>query len=194
MSNMSQEEIDRLLNGGMGSPAQEDTGEENSNVQEAAGDRTPGDAPGPGPSGPEGPDDKGIQEQAPHNPAQGMGEIRSMKAREQQKPRMEEKKARSKRHGKKPGAPRGKMAQANIGMIIDMPLQVTVELGKVHLSIKEILAFTIGSIIELDRSADDLVDVKVNGKLIARGEIVAVDENYGVRVTDIVSPERRAKG
>lgn len=116
-----------------------------------------------------------------------MGEIRSMKTREQQKPvqnaRYQSLENRSEQYGQ--GAP------DNIGLIIDMPLQVTVELGKVRMSIKEILAFNLGSIIELDRMAEDLVDVKVNGKLIARGEIVVVDENYGVRITDILSPDRR---
>ncbi|MFZ5975278.1 MAG: flagellar motor switch protein FliN [Bacillota bacterium] len=127
---------------------------------------------------------------------QGMGEIRSMKARDQQTLKKEPKGIQNMRYqsfDKKREPQYNAGVHDNIGMIIDMPLQVTVELGKVSMSIKEILAFNLGSIIELDRMADELVDVKVNGKLIARGEIVVVDENYGVRITDIVSPERRVK-
>lgn len=125
---------------------------------------------------------------------QGMGEIRSMKAREQQPLKRDQKGVQSMRYqtfDKRKDTSYNRSMPDNIGMIIDMPLQVTVELGKVRMSIKEILAFNLGSIIELDRMANDLVDVKVNGKLIARGEIVVVDENYGVRITDIVSPDRR---
>ncbi|MGI5907490.1 MAG: flagellar motor switch protein FliN [Christensenellales bacterium] len=123
----------------------------------------------------------------PQKPSKSMGEIRSMKAKEQQKTVQN---VMYQSFEKQPEQYR-KGTPDNIGLIIDMPLQVSVELGRVRMSIREILAFNIGSIIELDRMADDLVDVKVNGKLIAQGEIVVVDENYGVRITDILSPERR---
>ncbi len=79
----------------------------------------------------------------------------------------------------------------NIGLIIDVPLQVTVELGKTKKSIKEVLEFGVGSIIVLDKLAGDLVDVMVNGKLIAKGEVVVIDENYGVRINEIISPDKR---
>ena len=82
--------------------------------------------------------------------------------------------------------------QANIGLILDVPLQVTVELGRTHKSIKEILDLTNGSIVELDKLAGEPVDIQVNGKLLAKGEVVVIDENFGVRITDIVSPEERA--
>ncbi|MCE5236250.1 MAG: flagellar motor switch phosphatase FliY [Clostridiaceae bacterium] len=75
----------------------------------------------------------------------------------------------------------------NIGLIMDVPLQVTVELGKCRKSIKEILGFNLGSVVVLDRLAGEMVDVLVNGKLFARGEVVVIDDNYGVRITEIVS-------
>lgn len=81
----------------------------------------------------------------------------------------------------------------NIGLIMDVPLQVTVELGKSKKSIKDVLDFGVGSIIVLDKLAGDLVDVLVNGKLIAKGEVVVIDENYGVRINEIISPEKRVQ-
>ena len=82
--------------------------------------------------------------------------------------------------------------QANIGLILDVPLQVTVELGRTHKSIKEILDLSNGSIVELDKLAGEPVDILVNGKLLAKGEVVVIDENFGVRITDIVDPAERA--
>jgi flagellar motor switch protein FliN/FliY len=79
----------------------------------------------------------------------------------------------------------------NIGLIMDVPLQISVELGKTRKTIKEILALGPGSILELDKLAGEPVDLLVNGKLIAKGEVVVIDENFGVRVTDIVSPIER---
>ena len=81
---------------------------------------------------------------------------------------------------------------ANIGLILDVPLQVTVELGRTSKSIKEILELTNGSIVELDRLAGEPVDIMVNGKYLAKGEVVVIDENFGVRITDIASPAERA--
>ncbi|BEU87172.1 flagellar motor switch phosphatase FliY [Selenomonas sp. TAMA-11512] len=81
---------------------------------------------------------------------------------------------------------------ANIGLILDVPLQVTVELGRTKKTIKDILDLTNGSIIELDKLAGEPVDIQVNGKFLAKGEVVVIDENFGVRITDIVSPEERA--
>lgn len=82
---------------------------------------------------------------------------------------------------------------ANIGLILDVPLQVTVELGRTKKSIKEILELSTGSIVELDKLAGEPVDIQVNGKLLAKGEVVVIDENFGVRITDIVTPEERAR-
>ena len=81
---------------------------------------------------------------------------------------------------------------ANIGLILDVPLQITVELGRASKSIKDILELTNGSIVELDRLAGEPVDIMVNGKYLAKGEVVVIDENFGVRITDIASPAERA--
>ncbi|MDD4802263.1 MAG: flagellar motor switch phosphatase FliY [Syntrophomonas sp.] len=76
----------------------------------------------------------------------------------------------------------------NIGLIMDVPLDVTVELGKTRKTIKEVLELTAGSIIQLDKMAGEPVDLQVNGKLIAKGEVVVIDESYGIRITTILSP------
>ena len=74
-----------------------------------------------------------------------------------------------------------------IDLIADIPVRVTVELGKARKSVSEILALTSGAVIELDKMAGEPVDILVNGKLIAHGEVVVIDENFGVRLTDIVA-------
>lgn len=81
----------------------------------------------------------------------------------------------------------------NLDMLLDIPLEVTVELGRTKKSIKDILHFSQGSIIELDKLAGEPVDILVNQKLVARGEVVVIDENFGVRVTDIASREDRIR-
>ena len=81
---------------------------------------------------------------------------------------------------------------ANIGLILDVPLSITVELGQTKKSIKDILELTNGSIVELDKLAGEPVDIKVNGQFLAKGEVVVIDENFGVRITEIASPAERA--
>ena len=76
--------------------------------------------------------------------------------------------------------------QENIGLIMDVPLNVTVELGRTSKSISEILDFAPGSIIELDRIAGEPIDVLVNGKLVAKGEVVVIEECFSVRITEII--------
>ena len=78
-------------------------------------------------------------------------------------------------------------SQENIELIKDVPLEVTVELGRTQKSISDILDFAPGTIIELDRIAGEPVDVLVNGKLVAKGEVVVIEENFGVRVTEIIN-------
>lgn len=82
---------------------------------------------------------------------------------------------------------------SNLNMLLDIPLQVTVELGRTKRSVKEILELSSGSIIELDKLAGEPVDILVNSRLIAKGEVVVIDENFGVRVTDIISQTDRIK-
>jgi flagellar motor switch protein FliN/FliY len=82
--------------------------------------------------------------------------------------------------------------QGNIGLLMDVYMEMTVELGRTKKLIKEILGMGEGTIIELDKLAGEPVDILVNHKLIAKGEVVVIDENFGVRVTEIVSPIDRA--
>jgi flagellar motor switch protein FliN/FliY len=79
----------------------------------------------------------------------------------------------------------------NIGLLMDVYMEMTVELGRTRKLIKEILGMGEGTIIELDKLAGEPVDILVNHKLIAKGEVVVIDENFGVRVTEIVSPMER---
>ncbi|WNF35451.1 flagellar motor switch phosphatase FliY [Bacillaceae bacterium IKA-2] len=81
----------------------------------------------------------------------------------------------------------------NLNMLLDIQLQVTVELGRTKRSIKEILELSQGSIVELDKLAGEPVDILVNSKLIAKGEVVVIEENFGVRITDIISQTERLK-
>lgn len=82
----------------------------------------------------------------------------------------------------------------NISLLLDVPMTLTVELGRTTQLVQDILGLGEGSIIELDKLAGEPVDLLVNGKLIAKGEVVVIDENFGVRVTDIVSPADRLSG
>jgi len=82
-------------------------------------------------------------------------------------------------------------AGGNIGLLLDVPLKLTVELGRTTKLVKEILALAPGSVVELDKLAGEAVDILVNEKLIAKGEVVVIDENFGVRITEIINPEER---
>lgn len=77
------------------------------------------------------------------------------------------------------------MQEENIDLVLDVPLEVTVELGRTNKSIKEILDFSPGTIIELDKLAGEPVDVLVNGKFVAKGEVVVIEENFGIRLVEI---------
>ncbi|MBO8127209.1 MAG: flagellar motor switch protein FliN [Firmicutes bacterium] len=79
----------------------------------------------------------------------------------------------------------------NINLLLDVPLEVTVELGRTKMQIKEILELGKGSLIELSKLAGEPVDIVVNGKLLAKGEVVVIDETFGVKIVDIVSPVER---
>ena len=82
--------------------------------------------------------------------------------------------------------PQQMASQENIGLIMDVPLEVTVELGRTKKSIAEILDFTPGTIIELDKIAGEPIDLLVNGKFVAKGEVVVIEESFGIRVTEII--------
>ncbi len=91
-----------------------------------------------------------------------------------------------------PGTPTGDGAQ-DIDLILDIPVSLTVELGRTKIPIKNILQLAQGSVIELDALAGEPMDVLVNGCLIAQGEVVVVNEKFGIRLTDIVTPSERMR-
>ena len=84
-------------------------------------------------------------------------------------------------------------ARHEIDMIMDIPVQLTVELGRTRIPIKHILQLAQGSVIELDALAGEPMDVLVNGCLIAQGEVVVVNDKFGIRLTDIVTPSERVR-
>jgi|GraSoiStandDraft_41_1057321.scaffolds.fasta_scaffold5695942_2 flagellar motor switch protein FliN len=79
----------------------------------------------------------------------------------------------------------------NFDLLLDIPLEVTVELGRTRLALRDLLALSAGSVVELAKLAGEPLDVLVNGKLVARGECVMVNDKFGVRLTDIVSRSER---
>lgn len=81
----------------------------------------------------------------------------------------------------------------NLNLILDIPLKVSVELGRTKMPVSELLNLTQGSVIELNKLAGEPMEVYVNDKLIARGEAVVVNEKFGVRLTDIISPAERVE-
>ena len=82
---------------------------------------------------------------------------------------------------------------ANLEAILDIPVSLSVEIGQTKISIKNLLQLNQGSVVELERLAGEPLDVKVNNTLVAHGEIVVVNEKYGIRLTDIVSAQERVK-
>jgi len=81
----------------------------------------------------------------------------------------------------------------DFSMILDIPVNLTVELGRTHISIRNLLQLAHGSVVELDGLAGEPMDVLVNGTLIAQGEVVVVNEKFGIRLTDIITPAERMK-
>lgn len=90
-------------------------------------------------------------------------------------------------------APRGPAVLNDIDLVVDVPVQVTVELGRAKMQIRNLLALSYGSVIELDMLAGEPLEVVVNGCLIAQGEVVIVNDRYGIRLTDIVTPAERLR-
>ena len=82
-------------------------------------------------------------------------------------------------------------ANKNIDFVLDIPLQVTVQIGSTRMLIRELLQLGQGSVIELNKLAGEPMEVLVNNKLVARGEVVVVNEKFGIRLTDVVSPNQR---
>ncbi len=89
-------------------------------------------------------------------------------------------------------APLSQSSESGLGRVRDIPLEVTVELGRTRLLIRDIMDLSAGSIIELDKIAGEPVDLFANGMLVARGEVIVIDDNFGVRVTEIITAQERS--
>ena len=84
-------------------------------------------------------------------------------------------------------------AEIKLDVVLDIPVTLSVEVGRSHISIRNLLQLNQGSVIELDRSTGDPLDVYVNGTLIAHGEVVVVNDKFGIRLTDVISPADRIR-
>ncbi len=89
------------------------------------------------------------------------------------------------------GGPAG--IEANMDVILDIPVTISMEIGRTSISIRNLLQLNQGSVVELDRLAGEPMDVLVNGTLVAHGEVVVVNEKFGIRLTDVISPAERVK-
>lgn len=85
----------------------------------------------------------------------------------------------------------GEKADVNLDLVLDVPVDISLRVGSTHISIRDLVSLVEGSVVALDQDAGEPMDVLVNGTLIAHGEIVVVDEQYGIRLTDVVSPVER---
>jgi flagellar motor switch protein FliN/FliY len=85
------------------------------------------------------------------------------------------------------------MEDTSLDVILDIPVSISMEVGQTSISIRNLLQLNQGSVVELDRLAGEPLDVKVNGTLIAHGEVVVVNEKFGIRLTDVISPSERIK-
>ena len=88
---------------------------------------------------------------------------------------------------------RKEQSSRDMDFLLDIPLEIAVELGRTKMLIKDLLQLGQGSVVELDKIAGEPMEILVNNKLVARGEVVVVNEKFGVRLTDIVSPTERLK-
>ena len=87
----------------------------------------------------------------------------------------------------------GGTGQLNLDLIMDVRLVLTLEVGRTRISVRNLLALTQGSVVELDKLAGEPLDVLVNGTLVAHGEVVVVNDKFGIRLLDVVSPEKRVE-
>ena len=85
----------------------------------------------------------------------------------------------------------GTIQDAHLEVVMDLPVTVALEVGRTRLSLKDLLRVSPGSVVKLDRNASEPMDMLVNGRLVARGEVVMVGQQYGIRVSEVVTPEQR---
>jgi flagellar motor switch protein FliN/FliY len=93
--------------------------------------------------------------------------------------------------GEAAAAPAG---EVNLNLILDVPLTLTLEVGRTRINVRDLLQLTQGSVVELDKLGGEPLDVLVNGTLVAHGEVVVVNEKFGIRLLDVVSPSERVEG
>jgi len=91
------------------------------------------------------------------------------------------------------GAAHGNQGETSLDVILDIPVTLSMEIGRSRISIENLLQLAKGSVVELDRMAGEPLDVLVNGTLVARGEVVVVNDKFGVRLSDVISPAERVK-
>lgn len=87
----------------------------------------------------------------------------------------------------------GDSGEVNLDMILDVPVTLAMEVGRTRISIRNLLQLNQGSVVELDRAAGEPLDVFVNGTLVAHGEVVVINEKFGIRLTDVISPAERVR-
>ncbi len=87
----------------------------------------------------------------------------------------------------------GEGVEVNLDMILDVPVTLAMEVGRTRISIRNLLQLNQGSVVELDRAAGEPLDVFVNGTLVAHGEVVVINEKFGIRLTDVVTPSERIR-
>jgi len=91
------------------------------------------------------------------------------------------------------GMTAGDASDVNLDMILDVPVTLAMEVGRTRISIRNLLQLNQGSVVELDRAAGEPLDVYVNGTLVAHGEVVVINEKFGIRLTDVISPAERVR-
>jgi flagellar motor switch protein FliN/FliY len=87
----------------------------------------------------------------------------------------------------------GQSSDVNLDLILDVPITLSMEVGRTRIPIRNLLQLNQGSVVELDRAAGEPLDVYINGTLIAHGEVVVVNEKFGIRLTDVISPQERIR-
>nr|WP_322110985.1 flagellar motor switch protein FliN [Steroidobacter gossypii] len=92
-----------------------------------------------------------------------------------------------------PSLPSGATSDVNLDVILDVPVTLSMEVGRTRIPIRNLLQLNQGSVVELDRAAGEPLDVFVNGTLVAHGEVVVVNEKFGIRLTDVISPSERIR-
>jgi flagellar motor switch protein FliN/FliY len=101
--------------------------------------------------------------------------------------------AREQRQSARPSEPAPLGGEVNLDVILDVPVTLSMEVGRTRIPIRNLLQLNQGSVVELDRAAGEPLDVFVNGTLVAHGEVVVVNEKFGIRLTDVISPSERIR-